>query len=115
MSKSDLDGVYNWPQSNLQLGSGSERPAAHAQQKLTEVTPQGFMTSLCYNTFARHRERMLLDYKYIESQDSGLRWFYNSTLIVIGFKNLRNFLRLPEVKPKRSCQTLPTLLHETPH
>ena len=37
--KSDIDGVYNWPQNRLKWGRGSERPAAHTQQKLTQVPP----------------------------------------------------------------------------
>ena len=38
--KSDLDGVYNWPQNRLYWGRGSERPAVHTQQTLTQVPPQ---------------------------------------------------------------------------
>ena len=37
--KSDQDGVCNWPKNRLQSGRGSERPAAHAQQTLTQVPP----------------------------------------------------------------------------
>ena len=37
--KSDQDGVYNWPQNRLQWGRSSERPAAHTQQTLTQVSP----------------------------------------------------------------------------
>ena len=32
--------MYNWPQNSLLWGRGSERPAAHTQQKLTQVNPR---------------------------------------------------------------------------
>ena len=34
-----LDGVYNWPQHRLKYGRGSEKPAAHTQQKNYPCTP----------------------------------------------------------------------------
>ena len=37
-AQSDKDGVFNWPQNRLYWGRGAERPAAHTQQKLTQVT-----------------------------------------------------------------------------
>ena len=38
-SKADEDGVYNWPQHGLKYGRGSEKLAAHTQQKMTHVPP----------------------------------------------------------------------------
>ena len=32
-------GSINWPQNRLQWDSGAKKPAAHTQQKLTQVTP----------------------------------------------------------------------------
>ena len=37
--KNDLDGTCSWPQNKLKWVRGSERPAAHTQQKLTKVPP----------------------------------------------------------------------------
>ena len=39
--KADKDGVYYWPQHRLKYGRGSEKPAAHTQQKMTRVPPPG--------------------------------------------------------------------------
>ena len=45
MPKSGQRLVYNWPQHRLKYGRGSEKPAAHTQQKMTHVPPSGGFTS----------------------------------------------------------------------
>ena len=42
----DKDGVYNWPQ----YSRGSEKPAAHTQQKIAHVPPFQHILE-CYNFF----------------------------------------------------------------
>ena len=61
-SKADEDGVYNWPQHGLKYGRGSEKLAAHTQQKMTHVPPG---TRIIYH---------LSDYQVLKFLY--LQWFY---------------------------------------